>query len=249
MAGAYTVFANGGVHINPWMLKAVRNDKDDVVADFTPEASQVMDPKAAYLTQSLLQGVMDFGYGYAVRQRGFTAPAAGKTGTSHDAWFAAYSSNLICVVWVGNDDYTDVKLSGAVAAAPIWAEFMNRAIKLPQYSDMKAFTPLEGVTNYRIDKASGLLADETCPNAYSIAFLDSTQPQSTCSRMGGGQSGILGEVLGYASGSASTSSGQDAGEANPARPEDKTHHRNFFQKLFGGGGKKQDEPSPDAPQQ
>ena len=53
---------------------------------------------------------MNFGYGIAVRKAGFMAPAAGKTGTSQDAWFAAYSSNLICVVWVGNDDYTDVKI-------------------------------------------------------------------------------------------------------------------------------------------
>ena len=240
MAGAYTVFANGGVHINPWMLKAVRNDKADIVADFTPEARQVMDPKAAFLTQSLLQGVMDFGYGIAARQKGFRAPAAGKTGTSHDAWFAAYSSNLICVVWVGNDDYTDVKLSGALAAAPIWAEFMNRAIQLPQYSDMKEFVPPDGVTNYRIDKASNLLSDSTCPNAYTAAFLDGSQPQSTCSRMGGAQDGVLGAVLGYDS----SPSPQPDGDAPPTPGEPK--HRNVFQKLFGGGGEKKPDPL-DAP--
>ncbi|MGI4757595.1 MAG: transglycosylase domain-containing protein [Janthinobacterium lividum] len=170
MAGAYTVFANGGVHLNPWLLASVRNDRGDVVADFTPEARQVMDPKAAFLTSSLLEGVMNFGYGYVVRQRGFTAPAAGKTGTSHDAWFAAYSSNLICVVWVGNDDYSNINLTGAVLAAPIWADFMKRAIKLPQYSDMVAFTPPSGVSEYRIDKASNQLADESCPAAYTLAF-------------------------------------------------------------------------------
>ncbi len=138
-----------------------------------------MDPRAAFLTQSLLEGVMNFGYGYAVRQRGFTAPAAGKTGTSHDAWFAAYTSNLICIVWIGNDDYTDVKLSGAIAAAPIWAEFMNRAIKLPQYSDVKPFSPPDGVTEARIDKTTNLLADATCPNNYfTAAFLDGTAPQN-----------------------------------------------------------------------
>jgi penicillin-binding protein 1B len=184
MAGAYTVFANGGVHLNPWMLASVRNANGDIVADFAPEARQVLDPRAAFLTQSLLEGVMNFGYGTAVRKLGFTAPAAGKTGTSHDAWFAAYTSNLICIVWVGNDDYTDVKLSGAIAAAPIWAEFMNRAVKLPQYSDTKAFTPPDGVTNYRIDTASGLLSDGSCPASFTAAFLNGTAPQSTCSRMG-----------------------------------------------------------------
>ena len=241
MAGAYTVFANGGVHINPWMLKAVRNDKADIVADFTPEASQVMDPKAAYLTQSLLEGVMNFGYGTAVRQRGFRAPAAGKTGTSHDAWFAAYSSNLLCVVWVGNDDYTDIKLTGAVAAAPIWAEFMNRAAKLPQYSDMQSFTAPDGIANLRIDKTTNLLADETCPNDYVAAFLEGTQPQSTCSRMGGNSN--LGDLLGSFNGEGGGSSADGApapGAPNPpmdgpGEPQDR-RHRNFFQKLFGGGG-------------
>src|SRR3984893_7689655 len=162
MAGAYTVFANNGVHINPWLLASVRNTKGDIVSDFSPEAKQVMDPRAAYLTQSLLEGVMNWGYGYAVRQHGFMAPAPAKTSTSHDAWFAAYTSNLICIVWVGNDDYTDVKLSGAIASAPIWAEFMNREIKLPQYSDVKPFSPPEGVTVVRIDKATSLLVDDSC---------------------------------------------------------------------------------------
>jgi penicillin-binding protein 1B len=184
MAGAYTVFANNGVHLDPWMLASVRNPNGDIVADFAPNARQVLDPRAAALTQSLLEGVMDFGYGTAVRKMGFTAPAAGKTGTSHDAWFAAYTSNLICIVWVGNDDYTDVNLSGAIAAAPIWAEFMNRAVKLPQYSDTKPFATPDGVTNYRIDFNSGLLADGSCPHSFTAAFLDGSAPQSTCSRMG-----------------------------------------------------------------
>ncbi len=109
MAGAYTVFANNGVHLTPWMLASVRNPNGDIVSDFSPDAKQVLDPRAAYLTQSLLEGVMNYGTAAAVRGHGFTAPAAGKTGTSHDAWFAGYTSNLICIVWVGNDDYTDIK--------------------------------------------------------------------------------------------------------------------------------------------
>ncbi len=186
MAGAYTVFANGGVHLTPWLLSSVRSATGNVVADYTPDAKQVMDPRAAYLTQNLLEGVMNFGYGIAVRKLGFTAPAAGKTGTSHDAWFAAYTSNLICIVWVGNDDYSDVKLEGALAAAPIWAAFMNRAIRLPQYSDMKAFTsPPDGIQLVPIDRVSNLPADASCPSAtFEVAFLPGTAPQSTCSHMG-----------------------------------------------------------------
>ena len=94
---------------------------------------------------TMMQAVIDSGTGYPVRARGFTAPAAGKTGTSHDAWFAGYTSNLLCIVWVGNDDYTDIKLAGGTTAAPIWAEFMKRAQKIPQYSDMKGFPAPSGV--------------------------------------------------------------------------------------------------------
>jgi len=189
MAGAYTVFANYGVHLDPWLLASARNTNGDIVADFAPTAKQILDPRVAYLTQSLLQGVMERGTAAGVRTRGFRAPAAGKTGTEHDAWFAGYSSNLLCIIWVGNDDYTDIShgltkhLQGADTAAPIWAEFMNRAIELPQYSDMHAFTKPDGVTDVRIDLNTDLPADSTCPHNTTLAFLDGTIPAGTCSRM------------------------------------------------------------------
>ena len=242
MAGAYTTFANAGVHISPWLLASVRNPQGDIVADFAPEAHQVMDPRAAYLTQSLLEGVMNFGYGVAVRKAGFTAPAAGKTGTSHDAWFAAYSSNLICIVWVGNDDYTDVNLSGAIAAAPIWAEFMNRAIRLPQYSDMKPFLPApDGVVNLRINRATNLPVDESCPgDSYEAAFLVGTAPQGTCSRMGQDTS-----TLGNSMMNPSGAPPGDASTPEPdAQPADPTRHRNPIERLFGIGKPTQQQPPP-----
>jgi penicillin-binding protein 1B len=180
MAGAYTVFANNGVHLDPWMLASVRTSSGDMITDYTPTSKQVLDPRVAYLTTNLMEGVMNFGYGYEARRRGFMDPAAGKTGTSHDAWFAGFTSNLICIVWVGNDDYTDVKLAGAVAAAPIWAEFMKRAVQLPQYSDTHSFSPPEGVEVVKIDKVSNLLSDDSCPDAYNAAFLDGTAPMDTC---------------------------------------------------------------------
>jgi penicillin-binding protein 1B len=195
MAGAYTVFANGGVHLDPWTLSSVRSVNGDLLADMPRSAKQVMDPRSAYLTQSLLENVMNFGTAASVRARGFTAPAAGKTGTSHDVWFAGYTSNLLCIIWVGNDDYTNLELEGAKAAAPIWAEFMNRAIKLPQYSDMHGFTKPDGVTNVLIDKLTNLPADASCPNDFTAAFLDGTVPGGTCSRMGDSQQSIVDQIL------------------------------------------------------
>ena len=128
MTGAYTVFANGGVKIDPWMLASVRSPNGDVMNDYTPITKPVLDPRAAFLTTAMMEDVINRGTGAGVRAMGFRAPAAGKTGTEHDAWFAGYTSNLLCIVWVGNDDYSDIKIEGAHAAAPIWADFMKRAV-------------------------------------------------------------------------------------------------------------------------
>ncbi len=181
MAGAYTVFANGGVHLDPWMLASVRTATGDVMTDYTPVSRQVLDPRVAYLTTNMMEAVMNGGTAAKVRSLGFTAPAAGKTGTSHDAWFAGFTSNLLCIVWVGNDDYTDIKIQGADAAAPIWADFMKRAVQLPQYSDTKEFTPPAGVDLVNLDKVTNLLPDSACPDTYTAAFLEGTAPTATCS--------------------------------------------------------------------
>jgi penicillin-binding protein 1B len=180
LAGAYTVFANGGVHLDPWMLASVRTPTGDIVNDYTPSSRQVLDPRVAFLATDMMENVINHGTAAGVRARGFTAPAAGKTGTEHDSWFAGYTSNLLCVVWVGNDDYTDLKIEGADAAAPIWAEFMKKAVQLPQYSDTNPFVPPDGISMVTLDKVSNLLADETCPDDYDAAFLAGTAPSVPC---------------------------------------------------------------------
>ena len=201
MAGAYTVFANEGMHIDPWMLASVRAPNGDVIADYTPNTRRVLDPRAAYLTLSMMEQVLNnpHGTGAGVRNMGFVAPAAGKTGTSHDAWFAGFTSNLLCIVWVGNDDYTDIKLElgsnaeGSRAAGPIWAEFMRNAVKLPSYSDTQDFAPPAGVVKVSLDNSTNLLADASCPKDYTAAFLDGTQPTDTCDHatMGDSRNALL----------------------------------------------------------
>jgi penicillin-binding protein 1B len=245
MAGAYTIFANNGVHLKPWVLASVRNPQGDIVADFAPEAKQILDPRAAFLTQSLLENVMAYGTGSTVRAHGFTAPAAGKTGTEHDSWFAGYSSNLLCVIWVGNDDYTDIKLQGADAAAPIWAEFMNRAIRIPQYSDMKALGPVpNGVEVLRIDRTTNLIADDSCPNnAFSAAFLVGAAPQGTCSHMGDDSQSLGSRIFGFFTGKTATPA--PTATPNDTQPADPTKHRNLLQKIFGTG---KDKPKDETPQ-
>ncbi len=151
-----------------------------------------------------MEAVLNSGTGSLVRKMGFTAPAAGKTGTSNDAWFAGYTSNLICIVWVGNDDDSDIKLQGAFAAAPIWAEFMKRAVALPQYSDTKDFVPPAGVSTVTLDKATNLLADASCPDDYTATFLDGTQPINTCDQPGNDQRNIFQKIFGIGQAPAAT---------------------------------------------
>jgi penicillin-binding protein 1B len=185
MAGAYTSFANNGMRLSPILVNSVRNAKGDVIANYKTDQRQVLDPRIAYVMTRMMEGVINNGLGYtAVRLRGFALPAAGKTGSSHDGWFAGYTSNLLCVVWVGYDDYSDLRLSGAMTAAPIWTEFMKKASALPQYSGMKAFTQPTGVVDVQLDKATNRLATPTCPDDYEAAFVAGTEPRETCDQQG-----------------------------------------------------------------
>ncbi len=180
MAGAYTVLANSGVRIDPLLIHSIRESNGDVVEDFHNSKRPVLDPRVAYVVTNMMQNVLDHGTGETVRALGFTAPAAGKTGTSHDAWFAGYTSNLLCIVWVGYDDYSDLKLAGGSTAGPIWAEFMKRAVRLPQYSNTAEFIPPDGVVTVALDKTTNLLSTASCPDEYNSAFVEGSEPKESC---------------------------------------------------------------------
>jgi penicillin-binding protein 1B len=195
MTAAYTSFANGGVRLSPIFVNSVRNAQGDVVMNFATERKQVLDPRVAYIMTNMMEGVMNFGTAFPVRARGFNAPAAGKTGSSHDGWFAGYTSNLLCIVWVGYDDYSDLRLSGAQTAAPIWAEFMKKAITLPQYADVRSFNQPEGVVDVQLDKITNRLATPSCPDTYTIAFVAGTEPHDTCDENKGVQ-GFFSRIFG-----------------------------------------------------
>lgn len=246
MAGAYTVFANGGVRVSPQVLKAIHTPNGEVLASFNPEKTPVLDPRVAYVLTTMMEGVINTGTGYPVRQLGFDAPAAGKTGTSHDGWFAGYSSNLICIVWVGFDDYSDLKLSGASTAAPIWAEFMKRAQKIPQFRNMTDFKQPDGVIDARIDKVTNRLSTPSCPDAYTVAFIAGTEPRETCEQ----DRNIFQKIFGFVSGSSApevqppltnqnngqqpgTPVSQPAPVAQNAPPREEKKKKGFFGKIAG----------------
>src|SRR5205823_7747262 len=125
--------------------RSVVNSDGEVLEKFTPQTHAALDPRVAFLVDSLLKDVLNRGTGAAVRARGFTLPAAGKTGTSRDGWFAGFTSNLLCVVWIGFDDNRDLGITGGVADAPIWADFMMKATSMSPYRDVKDFSMPDGV--------------------------------------------------------------------------------------------------------
>lgn len=262
MAAAYTVFANGGQRISPVLIDSVRNTKGDVVLDFKPDKREVLDPRVSAVMTNMMEGVMNFGYGFVVRQRGFMAPAAGKTGTSHDGWFAGYTSNLLCIVWVGFDDYSDLHLSGAQTAAPIWAEFMKKAVSLPQYADTKPFGQPPGVVEVQLDKATNLLAAPSCPETYTALFIAGTEPTQTCDQPTGVK-GFFSRMLGLggekplppAGGSTNGSQtpSQPPGQAGASPPTsgsaEQPKKKGFLGKVAGifEGGKSSNPPPPKPP--
>ena len=185
MAGAYTVFANSGVHVQPTFLSMVKEPGGKVMLDQKPEKKPVLDPRVDAVLVDMLQEVIRSGTAAKVRGLGFTAPAAGKTGTSHDGWFAGFTSDLLCIVWVGFDDNRELDIEGAKSALPIWTEFMKRAVTLRQYANAKPFQTPEGDVTVNIDPLSGQRATPQCPKTEEQIFVSGSEPVGYCPLHGG----------------------------------------------------------------
>jgi len=187
-AGAYTMFSNDGDVVKPYFLRLVR-DKDQVVYKNKPDVKHVLDPRVAYIMTNLLEEVLRSGTAAGVRAKyNLNVPMAGKTGTSHDGWFAGYTSELLCVVWVGFDDNRELNIpggNGPRAAAPIWAEFMKSALQYREYRDTKPFEAPDGIVSIEIDPESGMPATPNCPRTRREVYVAGTQPVGVCPLHGG----------------------------------------------------------------
>jgi len=176
MAGSYTTFANQGAYIKPSWVRMIRDDHGTNIFQAKAEKKQVIDPRVNYLMVNLMEDVLRSGTGAGVRARGFWQPAAGKTGTSRDGWFAGFTSRLICVVWVGFDDNRDLKLEGAKTALPVWTEFMKRAHQRTRYRNVQGFAPPDGIVNADVDIASGKLGQPGDEGVRTEVFIAGTEP-------------------------------------------------------------------------
>jgi len=181
IAEAYTTFSNGGFHLKRSWMQSIRDRNNKQVYVQQIQENQALDPRVNGIIVNIMEDVVKYGTAASVRQRGFTLPAAGKTGTARDGWFAGFTSKLLAVVWVGYDDYSDLDLEGSKSALPVWTEFMKRAHKLRHYQGAQPFTMPAGVVRATVDEMTGLSAGEGCTRLRSEYFVQGTVPRKCTS--------------------------------------------------------------------
>ena len=139
MVTAYSVFANGGYRLSPYVVNEIRNEKDQLLAQAAPvpagEGSlRAIDPRNAFIMDSMLRDVTIYGTGAKASVALKRQDLAGKTGTTNeyvDAWFCGYQMTVSACAWVGFDQPRKLgdKETGGAAALPIWIGYMGRALK------------------------------------------------------------------------------------------------------------------------
>jgi len=182
LTSGYAVLANRGVRNEPLFILKVEDRAGNVLERNAPRPFEVLSEGTAATMTSMLQSVMDHGTGYPARARGFTVPAAGKTGTMDeymDAWFVGYVPSLVCGVWVGYDEKRVIGpgMTGSRAALPIWTDFMIGATRgLPAEN----FPTPAGTLPRMVCAESGMLATDACPNTTTEIFAEGSEPSEYC---------------------------------------------------------------------
>lgn len=154
MATAYSVFANGGYRVNPYLVTRVTDHKDRVLVDTQPpllnETMRAIPPRNAFIMDSLLQSVASGGTAAKAQAMLKRPDIYGKTGTTNDsldAWFAGFQPTMTAIAWIGYD--TPRKLgdreTGGGLSLPIWISYMETALKGVPVTELT--TPPPGVVN------------------------------------------------------------------------------------------------------
>ena len=167
MAAAYSVFANGGYRITPYLISRITDSHDAPLSEAKPtlarkDAERAIDPRNAFIMTTLLHDVITSGT--AVRALELKRKdLAGKTGTTNenvDAWFCGFNVAQVGIAWIGYDQPKSLGTNetGSAAALPIWISYMQRALKgVPE----QAYEAPSGVVSVRINPETGLRDDSS----------------------------------------------------------------------------------------
>lgn len=179
LTGAYAVFANGGVRVEPTPILRIEDSDGNVLVDNSQAVGeQVLRPQHAYLITSILSDRQArcpaFGCPNSLE---ISRPAAVKTGTTNDyrdAWTIGYTPDLVVGVWVGNADNSEmINLPGSRGAAPIWHDFMEAALAGRPVRD---FVRPDGIVEMEICADSGTQPSEYCPRRKVEIFAEDQPP-------------------------------------------------------------------------
>lgn len=189
MASAFSTLATQGVRHDPFLIWRVEDPFGRVIHEHIVQEKQVLEPSVAYQVVDMMQSVIDQGSGQSIRKYGFKRAAAGKTGTSdryNDAWFTGFTPTLCTSVWTGFDkgkglfDTNGVGITGGRSAGPIWAQFMENALRgeperqFPIPDDIR-FETADIITGCAPGSVSGQTAPEKEPHATMVVPLKSDQ--------------------------------------------------------------------------
>jgi penicillin-binding protein 1B len=177
VASAYTGFATLGTRATPVAINRITTGSGVTVAAPTSQKNEMLRPDVAYVMTSFMKDVVNRGTAAPVRARGLKANVAGKTGTSRDGWFAGYTPNLVCVVWVGFDDGSQLGLTGANSALPIWTDFMGTAlVEHPEWQG--DWQMPEGIEQVSINPKTGAPSAPEDTDKRIELFINGTSPET-----------------------------------------------------------------------
>ena len=189
---AYTVFPNGGVRKQAYIIERIDDAEHQPIYRASHITAPGLDPSAAWMTSQLMEEVLTRGTAAAARSLGFKLPAAGKTGTTNDykdAWFVGYTSTMTCGVWVGFDQPVTIIPHGygAALALPVWVQVMNKAATIYPPTDLQPSMPMEHALVCSLSNHLATTGCESAGAAYEIDIPADKVPTEPCEIHGGDQ--------------------------------------------------------------
>lgn len=183
MTTAFAILPRQGKKLYPIFIRRIVDREGRIIEENNPpEEKQVISPQTTFLVTNMLQSVIDAGTAKIIRGKGFQRPAAGKTGTTDDftdGWFIGFTPDVVCGVWVGFDEKRPIYpgAAGGSVSAPIWADFMQEALKDYPISN---FEIPEEIVLKNICLETGDLATPYCPHVRAEYFKEDRVSTQKC---------------------------------------------------------------------